>query len=66
MGNALAGIELDDGQKYHFVYDDASIYTLLIRLGMLVADPELNFEWRDALVVLGSIHNLLKGKVGAV
>lgn len=40
-----------DGHRYVFVYDRASVSTLLTILGKYAADPELNFSWYDAAVL---------------
>jgi hypothetical protein len=40
-----------DGEKYVFVYDDASRKALLGAFGRLAQNPDLNFSWHDAAVL---------------
>ena len=40
-----------DGEKYVFVYDDASRKALLGVFGRLAQNPNLNFSWHDAAVL---------------
>lgn len=40
-----------DGERYVFLYDDASAPQLLQTFGKYAADPELNFSWYDAAVL---------------
>ena len=49
-----------DGQKYIFLYDDASHDELLQTLGRQAADPELNFSWYDAAVISQRVRSLRK------
>ena len=49
-----------DGQRYVFLYDDASYDELLQTLGRYAADPELNFTWYDAAVISQRVRALRK------
>jgi len=49
-----------DGQKYVFLYDDASHDELLQTLGRYAADPDLNFSWYDAAVMSQRVRSLRK------
>jgi len=40
-----------DGERYVFVYDDASRKALLGVFGRLAQNPDLNFSWHDAAVL---------------
>ena len=40
-----------DGERFVFLYDDASPSELLRTFGQYAADPELNFSWYDAAVL---------------
>lgn len=45
-----------DGEKYVFVYDDASRKALLGAFGRLAQNPDLNFSWNDAAVLSRKIR----------
>lgn len=47
-----------DGQRYVFVYDEASTTKLMQTLGRYAADPELNFNWYDAALLSQKIRRL--------
>jgi hypothetical protein len=52
MGRSVNVIALvKDGERYVFLYDDASAPQLLQTFGKYAADPELNFSWYDAAVL---------------
>lgn len=42
---------LKNGERYIFLYDDASADKLLQTLGQYAADDDLNFSWYDAAVL---------------
>jgi hypothetical protein len=54
--NVLALVK--DGERYVFLYDEASIPTLLQTLGRYAADPELSFSWYDAAVLSQKVRKL--------
>lgn len=54
--NVLALVR--DGQKYVFLYDDASVETLLSQLAEFASDPELDFTWYDAAMLSQRVRQL--------
>lgn len=51
-----------EGQKYVFLFDDdaASLTELHREFGRLAADPELNFQWSDALAAMRKARELAR------
>ncbi len=54
--NVLALVK--EGERYVFLYDDASASQLLQTLGRYAADPELSFSWYDAAVLSQRVRHL--------
>jgi hypothetical protein len=54
--NVLALVK--DGERYVFLYDDASSASLLQTLGRYAADPELSFSWYDAAVLSQKVRRM--------
>ncbi len=54
MTNVVA--MLRNGQRFVFLYDDASVPQALQTLGRYAADPELAFSWQDAATLARSIR----------
>lgn len=47
-----------DGERYVFLYDDASVPQLMQTLGRYAADPEMNFTWYDAAVLSQKVRRM--------
>jgi hypothetical protein len=54
--NVLAMVR--DGQRYVFLYDDASVETLREKLAEFAEDPELDFTWHDAATLSRRVRQL--------
>lgn len=54
--NVLALVR--DGHRYVFLYDDASVDTVLNKLGEYATDPELEFTWYDAAMLAQRVRRL--------
>ena len=47
-----------DGERYVFLYDDASAETLLRQFGRFASDDALSFSWYDAAVLSQRVRKL--------
>lgn len=54
--NVLALVK--DGQRYVFLFDEASHEELLRQIGETAADEELNFTWYDAAVLSQRVREM--------
>ena len=54
--NVLALVR--DGQRYVFLYDDASVEQVVARMGEFAADNELDFTWYDAAMLSERVRQL--------
>lgn len=57
--NVLAIIK-DDGERFIFIFDTASVEALCRRLGQMAADPEMNFSWADAAVLATKARGVVR------
>lgn len=54
--NVLALVR--DGQRYVFLYDDASVEQVVAKMGEFAADHELDFTWYDAAMLSERVRHL--------
>ncbi len=54
--NVLAMVR--DGQRYVFLYDDASVDALRAKMAEFAEDPELDFTWHDAATLSRRVRQL--------
>lgn len=47
-----------DGERYLFLFDEASQKTVLRVFGKFASDPQLNFSWYDAAVLARKVRTL--------
>jgi hypothetical protein len=55
----LLALAKDDGERYIFLFDDASTEELQHALGRFASDPELSFNWYDAAVLSKDCRELM-------
>ncbi|MEY2724719.1 MAG: hypothetical protein RLZZ458_586 [Planctomycetota bacterium] len=54
--NVLALVR--DGQRYVFLFDDASVDALRAKLAEFAEDPELDFTWLDAATLSRRVREM--------
>jgi hypothetical protein len=57
-GTNVLALSKENGQRFVFLYDDASTREVLQTLGRFAANPDLDFTWFDAAVLSQRVRQL--------